>query len=108
MHAGSAVISVEINKWSDSIDSLKKSTREGSNLSIETELINTYFQIQGSPANLDDQTIGVNLYRITELHPAWVGTGPGLPQAAPEDSAGNLRLHHLLDAANFDVMVTLN
>ena len=58
-------------------------------------MINTYFQIQGSPANLDNQAVGVNLDSVTELHPARVGAGPGLSKAASEDSARDLGLHHL-------------
>ena len=66
------------------------------------DFFTVYLQVQGSPANLDDQAIGVDLDSVTELNPARVGAGPGLPQAAPEDLARDLGhiLHQVLDASN--------
>ena len=77
--------------------------RAVSNLSINKGMIDTHFQIQGSPTNLDDQAIGVHLDCVTELNPAGVWAGPGLSQAAPEDLARDLGLNHVLEESNFDV-----
>ena len=60
------------------------------------EEMDVYFHIQGSSANLNNKAIRVDLYCVTELNPARVGTGPGLSQTASQDSSRHLRLCNII------------